>query len=46
MQLLVDINWPSKAIWKPALNNATEDVLLFEELNFEKGVTQAPDQDF
>ena len=31
LQLLVDINWPSKTIWKPALNNATKDVFLFQK---------------
>ena len=31
-QLLVDVNWLSKAIWKSGLNKAIKDVLLFEKL--------------
>ena len=30
-QLLVDVNWPNKAIWKLALKKATKDILLFEK---------------
>ena len=30
-QLLVDVSWPNKAIWKSELNKATKDVLLFEK---------------
>ena len=37
-QLLVNVNWPKKAIWKPALNKATKDVLLFQKL-FKKSWT-------
>ena len=28
-QLLVDINWSNKAIWKSALNKATKEILIF-----------------
>ena len=31
-QLLVNVNQPNKAIWKPALNKATKDALLFEKI--------------
>ena len=30
-QLLVDVYWPNKVIWKSALNKATKDVLIFEK---------------
>ena len=30
-QLLVDFNWPNKAIWKSVLNKTTNDVLLFKK---------------
>ena len=30
-QLLVDVNWSNKAIWKSALNKGTTYVLLFEK---------------
>ena len=30
-QLLVDVNQPNKAVWKSALNKATEGISLFEE---------------
>ena len=31
LKLLVDVNWPNKAIWKPVLNKSTKYVLSFEE---------------
>ena len=30
-QLLIDVNWPNKSIWKSAVNKLTKDVLLFEK---------------